>query len=653
MGVVNTGASSASLFTSLPLSGKDILFDDNSSDPAERDAYYSVNWARLFVRRLDTSLTRLDSFLTVNVNVNSTCNAFYDPSNVSLNLFMSGNGCSNTAEIADVVYHEFGHRVQHAVYSTVIGGDSDIVNTSLGEGFSDIYAAFMRDDPRIGVDFFGQSGALLRNCDNTNIWPDSLSLDPHFNGEIVSGAFWDLRKMIGLSEATNLYQRMMHHVPDAPEIFSDQGLLDAYLSTLMATIIADDNDNDLRNGTPHIPQILAAFAKHNVTLSGLIHLDVAQLPDQDTGSTPYPVTTTVSYEGPVGEIDTSSLILYYAVNGDPTYHPVSLTAKDSSFIALIPPQAAGSTVHYFATCKLNISKDSVISPFEPLSFLVGYRRIFFDPCELPNGWKLNVSTDQATTGLWELAKPYGTYADPTPPIFFIQQDTDHSAIGERCYVTGNKNGLPNNLTRVPGFDDVDNGATTLTSPIVHIDTASDPIVRYWYYYSNDQGDNPGTPQWVVKLSVDSGATWKTIIKTSTSTNGWTEQTVRVKDFSTPTSNISLQFVASDYIGAIVEAGIDDYEVLDVLSGKTHNVRVHTIPDDITLLPYPNPVAAGKVLTIPNKYGTIELYNMLGAKIAASNNETLLIPPATNGGIYILKITSDTGDIKTYQIVVEN
>jgi hypothetical protein len=651
MGVINTGSASASVNSALPLTAQTILFDDNNSNAAERDAYYSVNWARLFIHNIDTGLTRLDEFLKVNVNVNSSCNAFYDPSVHSLNFFSAGSGCQNTAEIADVVYHEFGHRIQHAVYSTVVGGDTDIVNGSLGEGFSDIYASFMRDDPRIGVDFFGNNNQLLRNCDNKNIWPDSLSLDPHFNGEVISGAFWDLRKSIGLPLATKLFHRMMYHTPDAPEIFSDDGLLEAFLQTLAATIIADDDDNNLKNGTPHIQQILAAFAKHRVTLNGFLHFDVPHIPDQDTGSIPYPFSSSITYDGPVGDIDTSSVVLYYSVNGENVYHPIGLTFKNSSFTGYIPSQKPGSTVRYYVSCKLNISGDSVIFPVQPYSFLVGYKRVFFDDCEQPNGWKTRLSSDNATTGLWELAKPYGTFTNPQPPLFFVQQDTDHTPNGTMCYVTGNRNGLPASLTRDPSFDDVDNGSTTLTTPVVHFDSAADPIIRYWYYYSNDQGNNPGIPRWVVKMSADSGITWKTVINSNVSTDGWTLQSLRVRDYEVPTHTVSLQFIASDNVGALVEAGIDDYEVLDVIPLGNHSGSVRTGTPVLASFPYPNPVVAGNRVIIEHEAGSLELYDVLGKKIAASDNGSIVIAQSTSEGVYLLYASEPEGEVHTYRIVV--
>ena len=77
--------------------------------------------AKAYVRaNLNPTLPLLDETLTVNVNINQTCNANYDGENI--NFYRSTqpnpNGqastqCMNTARLSDVVYHEFGHALHH------------------------------------------------------------------------------------------------------------------------------------------------------------------------------------------------------------------------------------------------------------------------------------------------------------------------------------------------------------------------------------------------------------------------------------------------------------------------------------------------------------------------------------------------------------
>ncbi len=645
-GVIRNDAASASVFTPLSNTATSFTFDDNNSNAAERNAYYSVNWARSFIHRLDPALSEIDHYIVVNVNLASTCNAFYDPDSISLNFFSAGSGCSNTAEIADVVFHEFGHRIQHAIFTQDLGADSNIVNSALGEGFSDVYSALMRDDPRIGVTFYGNNSDLLRNCENTKQWPTDISGDPHTSGEIISGAFWDLRKAIGLDITTKLFQTMMHRHPDAPDAFSSQGLIEAFVQTLNATILTDDDDNDLTNGTPHYKQIVEAFKLHNITLGSLLNITVEKLPDQDTTAKFYPVSISVAYQGIVGEIDTTAVHLNYSTDGGRNYLSLPTIHIGNEYRALIPPQSPGTIVYYYVSAKLNIDvdADAVTAPNPRYSFLIGYAQLQSDDCEINRGWSLSQPSDVVASGIWELAKPYGTYTDISIPLHFIQQDTDHTPLGQMCYVTGNKNAdVP---TRSPGNDDVDGGATTLTTPEYHFTNPINPVIRYWYYYSNDLGSSPGVPIWVVRLTVDGGINWKTVTQTNQSTDGWTQASIEISAYTKPTNRAQLQFIASDNVRAIVEAGIDDLETLDA---NLPSVSVRATTMEKATLPYPNPISVGSMLTLARENNTLELYDLSGKRISTSYNSQLLIPQDLSAGVYVLR--SIGSDVETIKIVV--
>jgi hypothetical protein len=87
----------------------------------------------------------LASELPVNVNVNSTCNAFWN--GFSLNFYRSGSGCGNTGEIAAVSLHEYGHGLDSNDGS---GFSSD---GGTGEAYADVTAALMLRDSCIGPGF--------------------------------------------------------------------------------------------------------------------------------------------------------------------------------------------------------------------------------------------------------------------------------------------------------------------------------------------------------------------------------------------------------------------------------------------------------------------------------------------------------------------
>ncbi len=93
----------------------------------------------------------LNGTLTANMNINSTCNAFWNGSTV--NFYRSGGGCSNTGEIAAVFLHEWGHGMD-----TNSGGAASDKGT--GEAVGDTFAFLETKDACIGKNF--RPGRRLR-----------------------------------------------------------------------------------------------------------------------------------------------------------------------------------------------------------------------------------------------------------------------------------------------------------------------------------------------------------------------------------------------------------------------------------------------------------------------------------------------------------
>jgi len=101
------------------------------------------------------------------------------------------------------------------------------------------------------------------------------------------------------------------------------------------SLVADDNDSNLGNGTPHFAQIRDAFNAHGIGTGyfvGFVHTPLADQP----GVSGYPVTATITYTGPVGTLDAGSATLHYSLNSDPyvtatmtsTRHTHTVSAND-------------------------------------------------------------------------------------------------------------------------------------------------------------------------------------------------------------------------------------------------------------------------------------------------------------------------------------
>jgi hypothetical protein len=619
-----------------------VLWDDSNSDPAERDAFYSTSFAHLANKRIDTKLTNIDYHMNVNINIDASCFANYSPIDTSLNFSQAGSGCENTGEIADVVFHEYGHRVINARYQQASKGNNDIVDGSLAEGFADLHSAFIRDDPRIGIGFYGDNNNIIRSCDNSKKWPQDISPDIHVSGEIISGAFWDLRKAISHDTAQHLFNFMEYQMPDGTGNTDSASLEDAFASVLSATIITDDDDNNLANGTPHLQQILSAFAAHNITLSNFISITAAKAKDYDTSATSYKIEVTTSYHGLIGEVDDKNVFVFYSADNGITYNRVTLNPIGNGvFAGDIPKMLPGTLVKYYTSATTTLSENNLVfdpSPEKPNIFLVGFRRVLFDDAEQDRGWSLKSVSDQATSGLWVRDTPHGTYTDPTPPINYIRQDTDHTPFpGTMCYLTGNKiDPAGPNDPNFAGYDDVDSGATTLTTPAIVLSGLKSPVIRYWYYYSNDQGRNPGIPVWQTDISGDNGTTWKSLQFTNESTVGWTAFIFRPGDYVSTSSSVVIRFIASEFEQSLVEAGVDDLEVLDPITSESNSVNISA---PFSGLPYPNPVhRAEKLHLARGSASPAFLVDLLGRVIATTEgeNDLLFIPGNTFPGIYFLR-----------------
>ena len=113
-----------------------------------------------------------------NINLGSSCNAFYDYS--SINFYTSGNGCPNTA-FSDVVAHEYGH---HMI--AVCGSGQG----QYGEGGSDCNGIILTREPILGNGFLGNCSEGIRNADNDKQYPQTGAI--HDSGQLMSGCVWDV-----------------------------------------------------------------------------------------------------------------------------------------------------------------------------------------------------------------------------------------------------------------------------------------------------------------------------------------------------------------------------------------------------------------------------------------------------------------------------
>ncbi len=217
---------------------------------AHTNVYYFTNevneWARATLGNT-SQLASLDGIQS-RVNLNFTCNAYY--LNNTMNFYQAGGGCRNSA-YSSVVAHEWGHGLDDRY-----GGISQ--TNGLSEGWADICGMYLLDDAIIGQDFLS-AGGYLRAGTNTRQYPNGSGV--HSQGESFMGFAWKLRDRLAQtlssrSQAIQITNRIV--LGSIAANAQDQP------SAVLEIFLADDNDANLLNGTPHSNELTYAALRHSI-----------------------------------------------------------------------------------------------------------------------------------------------------------------------------------------------------------------------------------------------------------------------------------------------------------------------------------------------------------------------------------------------------
>jgi hypothetical protein len=256
-------------------------------------------------------------------------NAFYDGRDLS---FGEGSnapgGFRNLALFSDVIYHEYTHGIIDHINPTGSGAQFNAMH----EGFADYMATTQNDDPYCGDGGLVFDGPYLRTLQNQNRFPEDFIGESHNDGLIIGGAMWDLRTYTGATLTDSLWIFALYALP---ELFED------YLTEVL---VADDDNGNLGDGTPHACQIYLAFDNHGIG-PGVAQIEHTPLKDTEDTLNPYPVIAKITSSMPIQD----TIWLSYAVEPDTDFvtEAMDSTGNPDEFEAIIPAQSAGSVVHYY------------------------------------------------------------------------------------------------------------------------------------------------------------------------------------------------------------------------------------------------------------------------------------------------------------------
>lgn len=263
------------------------------STPADRSAYFHLNEVRRLLQKWNkATFPEIESV----VNITSTCNAF--SSGFMLGFYHAGGNCRNTAEIRDVVHHELGHTWDRT-------DGNGILNGALSEWKADTLALLMGGDPCIGESFFISGGptatcsgirdvdekapgrtdhpatpAVCPTCATLTRTGNNCGGGIHCLGEIAGQTIWHLlndlstgsdyvtgaalppgNPALSAEQARWFLERLLIGGGPAMQTWDPTG---SGVSIYDAIALADDNDGNLANGTPHAAYYNAAFQAHDL-----------------------------------------------------------------------------------------------------------------------------------------------------------------------------------------------------------------------------------------------------------------------------------------------------------------------------------------------------------------------------------------------------
>ncbi len=267
----------------------------------------------------------------------------------------------------------------------------------------------------------------------------------------------------------------------------------------------------------------------------------------ETENQPFEVTATIhSEQYPLNPADSW---IGYRVGSPGTWvrTPMEHLGTDT-WRGVVPGQEQPAEIAYYLHAKDvagNEVTDPRNGPADPYRFDVARH---YEPFEADGGgFVVNLyGTDTATSGIWERAVPEGAIGEPSE---------DHTRTGTTCWITnvGSVGGPPNQR-----------GETTLFTPAYDLHGATFAKAKYWRWYSNDRGSDPGLERWVVNVRNDGGFWW-VIEDTNVTTGAWVPASVDLFEwYGQDIGVVDMRFVASMSVSGqqrIVEAAVDDFELL--------------------------------------------------------------------------------------------
>jgi choice-of-anchor B domain-containing protein len=241
---------------------------------------------------------------------------------------------------------------------------------------------------------------------------------------------------------------------------------------------------------------------------------------------------------------------------------------------------------------------------------------YYDDFTFDFGWTVSGS---AETGSWERGIP-----NPTDNTV-MNGDVDGDC-GNMAYVTGNAENLD------PDFDDVDNGVTVLSSPVMDLSTYSNPALTFYIDFYCNHG--PAAIDDTLKIIVSDGNSQLVeSFPPQSDEMVWSVFPLSVGGLDI--SNITISFLVSDLPGNpnITEAALDLFRVEEF-----SNINEESSQESFSI--HPNPTAGEFVISGTQLGAIYKIRSLNGALLEVGivkNAEHMLEINTFEAGIYLISV----------------
>ncbi len=387
---------------------------------AQIDAHISAHEVRARGLKIRSSFPWADERVITRVNDGSSrCNAWFDEES-TINFVVQGQGCNNTARVADVIYHEYGHGFH---LWNIIQGAGGFGDGSISEGLADYMSATITDSSDLAPGFFLQSNQPLRQLDGEYRWPEDIEEDPHSTGLIIGSALWHLRQGLietygyadGVELADSFFLAAARRAAEIPLVYGE-------------LLLEDDDDGDLSNGSPNRCLIDEVFERHGLAWSGdspgssaLQHTPLTSQTEPDGKLTVEVASELSNLNCDNDQVTRLVLSWSYGEDGEWASEDMSEGQENGSYVGTIPAAPAASYVRYYIEAEgedgeviAKLPEGSISDPWFGV-WIGATNSLFFEDFEERDGdftHLLISGAEQLGADDWQWGEPQGEEGDP-------------------------------------------------------------------------------------------------------------------------------------------------------------------------------------------------------------------------------------------------